>query len=293
MIGEPGPARSIRPEIAPEIAVVVSDVDGTLLTSDHTLSTAVRETVRAVVGQGRRFLLASARAPRGIVFLYRELGIPVEPVVALNGALVVDADGRPLLRAVMPGDAALAVLAMASTYGLTPNALVDGRWMVTSRDAWVREEERAVGYAATEVDDLRPMAGDGFEKILLMGSVDRIERWEAHLASRADLHGRIRATRSNPCYVEVTEHGVSKCSAVLFLLNHLGIAPSAMMAIGDGMNDRELLQAAGLGVAMGHAPPEVRAAAAAVTGSNNEDGVAIAIRTWLLGKDLENAKGGL
>lgn len=94
----------------------------------------------------------------------------------------------------------MAVLAMASTYVLTPHALVD---------------------------DLRPMAGDGFEKILLAGVVDCIERWEAHLASRADLHGRIRATLPNPCYVEVTEHGVSKCSALLFLLGNLGIAPPA------------------------------------------------------------------
>ena len=71
---------------------------------------------------------------------------------------------------------------------------------------------------------------------------------------------------------------------MLFLLSHLGIAPAAMMAIGDGMNDRELLQAAGFGVAMGHASPKVTAVAAAVTGSNDEDGVATAIQTWLLGE---------
>jgi len=276
----PGPTR----RLCPEIAVVVSDVDGTLLTSNHTISPAVREAVRVVVGQGRRFLLASARAPRGITFLYQELGVPVEPFVALNGALVADADGRPMRRTLMPGDAALAVLDLASAHGLTPNALVDGRWMVTERDAWVREEERAVRYAATEVDDLRAIVREGLEKILLMGTVDRIERWEAHFAARTDLAGRIQASRSNPWYVEVTAHGVSKYSAVLFLLSHLGIAPAAMMAIGDGMNDRELLQAAGFGVAMGHASPEVTAVAAAVTGSNDEDGVATAIQTWLLGE---------
>lgn len=277
-----GPSPGLRQ--CPEIAVVVSDVDGTLLTSTHTLSPAVREAVRGVVGQGKRFLLASARAPRGIRFLYEELGVPVEPFVALNGALVVAADGTPMRRTLMPGDAALAVLDLASAYGLTPNALVDGRWIVTERDAWVKEEERAVRYTATEVDDLRPIVRDGLEKILLMGPVDRIERWEAHFATRPDLAGRIQASRSNPWYVEVTAHGVSKCSAVLFLLNHLGIAPAAMMAIGDGMNDRELLQSAGFGVAMGHASPEVTAVAAAVTGSNEEDGVATAIQTWLSGK---------
>lgn len=273
-----GSARSARPDIA----VVVSDVDGTLVTSDHKITPAVRETVRAVVGQGRRFLLASARAPRGILFLYEELGVPAEPFVALNGALVADADGRPIRRVLMPGGAAQEVLGLALAHGLTPNALVDGQWMVMERNAWVREEERAVRYAATEVDDLRPIAERGLEKILLMGTPDQITRWEAHFEARADLASRLRASRSNPWYVEVTARGVSKCSAVRFLLDRLRISPAGMMAIGDGMNDRELLQAAGLGVAMGHAPPEVKAAAGAVTGTNNEDGLASALRAWLL-----------
>ncbi len=275
-----GVARAVRPEIA----VVVSDVDGTLVTNDHTITAAVRGAVEAVVRRGKRFLLASARAPRGILFLYEELGVPVGPFVALNGALVAGADGRPMRRVLMPGDAAVAVLDLAVAHGLTPNALVDGQWMVTARDDWVRQEERAVRYAATEVGDLRPVVTGGLEKILLMGAVDRIARWEERFAARTDLSGQVQASRSNPWYVEVTAHGVSKCSAVLFLLDHLGIPPASMMAIGDGMNDRELLRAAGLGVAMGHASAEVKAAAAAVTGSNDEDGLASALWTWVLGE---------
>jgi hypothetical protein len=76
--------------------------------------------------------------------------------------------------------------------------------------------------------------------------------------------------------------GVSKASALRWLAAERGIAPAQVMAIGDDLNDVEMLQWAGLGVAMGNAIEEARAAADVHTVSNAEDGVALAIRRWLL-----------
>jgi len=284
-----GPARVLWPQ--PRIAAVVCDIDGTLLTSRHTLTNGVREAVQAAVRGGARFLLASARPPAGIVYLYDQLGIPAEPYVALNGALVMSARGGRLRRAVMPGPAAIGVLDLAASCGLTCNGFVDGRWLASTRDGWVAEEERATGCTAEVVGDLRPYGGEDFEKISLMGPLGRIRAFEIALRSRFDLFQSVAAVRSNPCYLEVTSRAASKQVAVLWLLGRLGIRPEAAMAIGDGMNDIEIIQALGLGVALAHAAPAVRAAARAVAPSNDDDGVAHALRTWVQ-RDTADRRGG-
>jgi len=269
-------------EPVPPVAAVVCDVDGTLLTSRHVLTRRVRQAVRAAVGAGLRFLLASARPPGGIGYLYDRLGVPREPYVALNGALVVRADGRPLACTRMSGPAALEVLDLATSEGLTPNLFLAGGWFVPRRDRWVADEERATECRAAVVADLRRYAGAGAEKLSLMGPLDRIRRCEAALAARPALLRQIRVERSNPCYLEVTASETGKHAAVTWLLEQMGVPLEAVMAIGDGMNDVEIIRASGLGVAMGHAAPEVRRVARVVTTSNDEDGVAHALRGWVL-----------
>ena len=85
--------------------------------------------------------------------------------------------------------------------------------------------------------------------------------------------------------IEITAAGVSKGSALLALAERLGLPASALMACGDGGNDTAMVAAAGLGVAMANAFPEVKAAARYVTATNNEDGVARAVETFVLGKE--------
>lgn len=82
--------------------------------------------------------------------------------------------------------------------------------------------------------------------------------------------------------LQVLPLGASKGAGVAWLLDRLGVDPSAVLALGDGENDVEMLQLAGLGVAMGNAGPPALAAADAITATNNEDGVARAIEQFVL-----------
>lgn len=95
-------------------------------------------------------------------------------------------------------------------------------------------------------------------------------------------HKTIKVTWSNTDLVEISNKGVSKETGVKILCDHLDIALSEVMAIGDNMNDMELIQAAGLGVAMANAQPELKAVADEITSSNDDDGVAKAIQKHLL-----------
>ena len=94
--------------------------------------------------------------------------------------------------------------------------------------------------------------------------------------------GPTEITTSLDSNLEINAPGVTKGSALLALAEHLGLARSQLMAMGDSGNDLAMLQAAGLGVAMGNATEEVKAAADAVSADNNHDGVAVAIEKYVL-----------
>ena len=83
-------------------------------------------------------------------------------------------------------------------------------------------------------------------------------------------------------YTEVTSQNVDKWSAICFLIEKLGIKPEEVIAIGDNMNDKTMLENAGLGVAMGNSAPYIQKMAKIVTDSNNEDGVAKVIEKYIL-----------
>ena len=94
--------------------------------------------------------------------------------------------------------------------------------------------------------------------------------------------GPTEITTSLDSNLEINAPGVTKGSALLALAEHLGLARSQLMAMGDSGNDLAMLQAAGLGIAMGNATEEVKAAADAVSTDNNHDGVAVAIEKYVL-----------
>ena len=87
--------------------------------------------------------------------------------------------------------------------------------------------------------------------------------------------------RSEPFFLEVLPLGIDKAKRLEFLLNHLGLKREELMACGDGFNDLSMIKYAGLGVAMSNAQPVVKEAADYVTLSNEEDGVAAAVKKFI------------
>jgi Cof subfamily protein (haloacid dehalogenase superfamily) len=100
----------------------------------------------------------------------------------------------------------------------------------------------------------------------------------------AKLSQRFNTVLSQPSIYETLPQGVSKATALQSLAERLDLLPSEIMAIGDGNNDREMLEFAGLSIAMDNASAPIKALANHVTTSNNEDGVAAAIYQWILEK---------
>jgi Cof subfamily protein (haloacid dehalogenase superfamily) len=276
--------RLLDPEVPWDLparpALVVVDVDGTLLNTNHDVGMATIEEMGRVRREGMDVLLASSRGPRAMLPILQQVGL-VEPAVFIGsqGAFTgsYDEDGvlRTLDREPLPLSAARQVVLAAHTSGLAVSWYSADRWLVSRVDATIEREAQIVR-DDPEVRDLMA-EGDAPDKIMI------IARGEADLdvlrALARELPGDLRAQVSNPTYLEVTHRDVDKSSAVRRHCTKHGIDPAAVVAIGDGPNDLGLFAYVGTSVAPANARDEVLAAADWITRSNDDDGVAWALRT--------------
>lgn len=252
----------------------VFDVDGTLLGSDLEILESTRQAVRELRDAGHHVALASARPPRSVAELSMDLLGEVADAISLNGAYVTS--GREVLSEQrIPPKGTAALIENARSQGLEINLFSGWEWLVEEIGPGIEAEREIVQFQPTVVGDLVAAANEGAHKILLIGppnAVGGFQEW----ANAAGL--RATATRSKTTYCEVVSNQVSKSSALLFLADRIGVPVERVVAFGDGENDLPMIVAAGTGVAMGNAMPEVRAAADLVTSSHDEHGIANALK---------------
>lgn len=251
--------------------LVVVDLDGTARSRVHGITPAVRAAVDGARARGVRVCVGTGRMWRSAEPWVRQLGAD-PPAILYNGGQVFDfADGRVLYERRLPREAARAVLALArrddavqSHLFLRDTVYVERRHPLT--DAYARDD--GLGYEV--VPALDALLTDDPQKLLIIGPPSRIEALQ-QAVGRAGLP--VHAVQSEPVYLEILPPGVSKGTALQAMLAALGIPAAETIAVGDNWNDLEMIEAAGLGVAMAHAPAGVRARADFVCGTAEEDGV--------------------
>lgn len=268
-------------------ALILSDIDGTLIDTHHQLQPEVIQAVQDYHHAGGHFVLASARPVLGMTPLARQLAVAL-PIAALNGALIVETDPddpnhmTTLLEQPLPDGDAAALITRIRDAGLpiSINLHAGTRWVVEAHDAWSKQEGDILGFQP-ETEPLMPLAtsGTAIHKVLCMGEPDAIDQLAA-LVAASDL--ALDASRSKPTYLELTARGVAKSTALRHLADYWNLPIDQTMAIGDGENDLPMMQAAGLGVAMGNALPTVAATIATKVADNDHAGVAEAIHRYAM-----------
>jgi len=266
-----------------DIALVISDVDGTLVTTDKRLTPATIAAVRRLEAAGIGFTVASSRPPVGMKGLVAELGLRL-PIGAFNGTTIVGPDLASISQVLIPAGAAREAAERLSHGSVDVWVFARGAWSL--RDpaaAYVDLERRTLGVGPEVVADLSPLLDEAQKVVGVSSDPDRLAALETTLA--AALGGRATVHRSQPYYLDVTPPGIDKGSFVEAMARRLGISPQAIMTLGDGANDIAMFARSGLSIAMGNASLDVRHAASAVTAGNDADGFAEAITRYALPRD--------
>jgi Cof subfamily protein (haloacid dehalogenase superfamily) len=284
---------SARRALPARIELLISDVDGTLVTNDKRLTSRAQAAVLALDGTGIAFAIVSSRPPFGLRMLVEPLRLRT-PMAAFNGGLIVSPDrlepneGHPL-----PAAVARRAIEFLAASGVAIWLDTETEWLVLDRSgAYVDHEIRTIQTMPTVVDRLdRPGVIDHAYKIVGVGTdFDLLARCERELA--AELRTSATVARSQLYYLDVTHPLANKGHAVERLSQLLDIPASAIAAIGDGRNDIAMFAASGLAVAMGNADRQVQEAADFVSASNEEDGFAVAVERWILPRAAARAAAG-
>jgi Cof subfamily protein (haloacid dehalogenase superfamily) len=263
------------------IRLVIADVDGTLVTQQKVLTPRAIEAVKRLRDAGIAFSITSGRPPLGMQMLVDALAL-TEPIAAFNGGVLVRPDFSVISQSFVPADTAGTVIASILRHGLDAWVYTDRDWLV--RDAngpHVAREQWTVKFAPKIVPDFTPHM-DRVAKIVGVS-----DDYKAVAACEADVQhdcGRqVSAARSQPYYLDVTHPDANKGHVVTALSDLLFIPPAQIATIGDMPNDVLMFHKSGVSIAMGNASPDVQGQAQFVTASNEEEGFAKAMETFILG----------
>jgi Cof subfamily protein (haloacid dehalogenase superfamily) len=272
------------------IALLISDVDGTLVTTDKRLTAQSVAAVRALAKAEVAFAITSSRPPFGVRMLITSLALTT-PVAAFNGGLIVEPDSLLALEGhSIPADVARRAIAFFERKGVAIWFDTDEDWLVLDASgAYVEHEIRTIGTSPKQVTsfDAPGIIDRGFKIIGVSRDFDLLARCERELQD--ELGATATVARSQLYYLDVTHPQANKGHAVRALAGRLGVDLTAVAVIGDGRNDIPMFEAAGLAIAMGNADAEVKARAQFVTTSNEEDGFAAAVNRWVLPRAASGA----
>jgi Cof subfamily protein (haloacid dehalogenase superfamily) len=283
---------STRPQgyaVRPDLHLLVTDLDGTLLTTRKTVSVATIAALTEAREQGMRLAIASARPYRLVQsVLSAEVLALFDAAIVSNGAAVL----RPSDRKVLQESTLAALAAALSIQALRMEWPAAGFGWESGTEFSSDHVLLRLAETATILRDPHPNrvlpAPAGPIHQLVMALPDATPRTLLPRAS-AILGPDYTVTDSLGGVVEISSSSVSKATAAQWWARSQGAGLSDVIAFGDEHNDLPLLRRAGLGVAMANAANDIQAAADATTLTNDQDGVAVALRRLLSGdRDLKN-----
>ncbi|MEL4894191.1 Cof-type HAD-IIB family hydrolase [Crocosphaera sp. Alani8] len=269
-----------------DIRLLVLDIDNTIAGKSNTVSDGVKKALKLVQSQGIRVALATGRMYHSAK-RFHELIASDLPIVAYNGAWI-QCPLTGVRHHHFPVDSNIAYELL--DYFQKPEWLdkleihcyIDDRLYVEEITARTEIYRQRSGIEPIIVKDLRSILKQETTKILAIGKPKSIGKLLSDL-QRVYTREKLYLTQSTPIYFEATHPQASKGFGVRFLAEELlQIRADQVMAIGDNFNDLEMLEYVGLGVAMGNAPKAVKQVSQWVTVDVEKDGVAVAIKRFLL-----------
>ena len=270
------------------LKLIALDIDGTLTNDKKEITKDTKDTLIELQKKGVCVMLASARPAPGLLEMAKQLELEKYHgiLMAYNGGRVVDAStGQVLSEIHMDREKTKELLRFLETLPVTV-IMDDGvQFYVTDAKGYKVEYEcKNNGMECVEVDNLADFLN--FSPVKLLLSVDPEKIFEVQDKIKGHMDKDLVVVRTAPFYLEIIPSSINKGKGIRDVCNRLGIDLEDVAAFGDSENDIPMLEAAGCGVAMANAEEAVKAIANLVTLSNNEDGIAYALKKHLTSSPL-------
>lgn len=241
-----------------DIKLIALDMDGTLLNSKHEVSPGNRQAIKEAMEKGIHVVLSTGRPLSNC----RDYATSLELssyLITVNGSEIWGENGELVERHVIDPDIIEWLQHLAQTHDTM-------FWAVSS-----------VGYWRSSVpNDVHQYSW------LKFGFNTEDDEKRAKIWQQLMNNKRLEVSNSSPTNIEVNAKGVNKAQAIRNICRRLGISMEEVMTAGDSLNDLAMITEAGCGIAMGNAQETVKKAANWVTATNDEDGVALAIKKFAL-----------
>ena len=263
-----------------DVKWIATDIDGTFVDPDKRITKVTR---RVLVDLGRRGIhvtCISGRCPPGMEPLLLDAGFHDVEYGALNGAVVLNADGSVAAESRLGGGMARRAIDSFESRGLDIYLFSSGVWyIVDPRPAHVGDEVRLLGFEPTVVPDFAPYLNETVKVVGVSADTELVERAEKEVG--AIFGTRATVARSSARFCDVTSPRGNKGTFIRFLRQRHGLAKNNILTLGDMPSDARMFHWS-IGVAMGNAPDSVKEKAYYVTASNAEEGWAQAVEELVL-----------
>ncbi len=260
--------------------LIAIDIDDTLITDDKQITPGTADAIRRAVDRGVHVTLATGRMFASAQAIAKQLQLNV-PIITYQGSLIKTAlDEQVIYERHVPQEIAAALFDYCDQHDLHIQAYHNDQLFAK------KINQKLLDYCAnsdvpyTIEPDLKKLSSLPQTKLIIIDDPEVLDELKPKF--EAQFGDRVHITKSKPNFLEFIHPEGTKGHALKVLAEQLGCPLESVIAIGDSWNDREMLEAAGLGIAMGNAVPALKELADYITLSNNEEGVKHAIEKFVL-----------
>lgn len=262
------------------IRLVLSDVDGTLVTPEKELTAETISAVRQLNDAGILFAVTSGRPPKGLRMLIEPLHLTT-PLGGFNGGLMTDEQLDILQELIVDDSVVGPIIELLDSRGLSVWVYQGTDWFVLDLDGpHVAHESDVCQFGPSQLESFAGVRGDIVKIVGVSDDPAVMANATAELNEK--FAADVSATNSQTYYLDVTHHDANKGKVVAFLARQYGLDRSEIATIGDMANDILMFEKSGLSIAMGNASDDVKDKASFSTESNHDNGFALAIEKYIL-----------
>lgn len=263
--------------------LIAVDLDDSLLGIDSKISRANKDALFAARDKGVHVTIATGRMLDSAMPFIKEMKVDI-PVITYQGAFIKDIQtGETLVRKSVPMDYVHDIIDECKKRALHLQVYNESTYFFEQDNEYSQYYHRMSGIKGQEAGDLKQFLEEEPMKLLIIAEPPVIQE---HLEDFQKQFGdQLQVLISRPHYLEFTNGEATKGRALAKLGDMLKIPKEEIIAIGDSFNDISMIDYAGLGVAMGNAPEEVKSYAQYIARGNDEDGVADVVERFVLGKE--------